>query len=78
MKVLASLDSDGHFDVTPINDRKAIIDILERAMDGDFWANEVEHNLLFVNAWSTMSDEQFEEELRGFSQRGLQQIVEIK
>jgi len=82
MKAVVSVDGDGHFHVSDINDRKLVIEDLKNLMDGDTWDNEIESAMDNVGLFEEDKILMLKEELwvsfvQYFEQRGQMEIKEL-
>lgn len=75
MKVVATIDTDGHFHVFNIENRKAIFEFIKEDLyDGDAWANrdDYDDNLNYM----ILSYNEWIEFINTFAQRGDLEIIE--
>jgi len=78
MRILVSIDSDGHFMVAHPSDRNAVINLLETIHDGDYYYDIVNDNeLKLPSNLSTMCCQDWDAFIDNFTQRGTLEYVEI-
>ena len=81
-KAVVSIDGDGHFNVSDLNDKKQVIENLKNLMDGDTWANEIESAMEYVGIFNEdqifgLNEEKWVEFVKHFEQRGMMEIKEL-
>jgi len=81
MKVVVSMDGDGHFDVAKLSDRAGTIRVLQSAQDGEYYDMVVDdfdkEDYSVITNYNDYSKTNFERVIREFVQRGTVEIVNI-
>lgn len=76
MKLTVCLDGDGHFKVARLENRDETLKVLKAVSDGDYFEGEKD-TYEFPDDYSKLSDEEWEEMIGNFTQRGTLEIIEI-
>lgn len=76
------MDSDGHFCVSDITNRKDTIKLLKKISDGDYWIDMAEDYLESVGAETeadllTINEKSWKEFVSDFEQRGMMEIITL-
>jgi len=82
MKVVATMDGDGHFQVAALSDREKAMTVLEACDEGGDYIEDIVDGLepyeqeIWEN-WKIISQEAWERVICHFEQRGTFEIIEI-
>ena len=78
MKLLVSIDGDGHFMLAHPSDRNQVIKLLEKIHDGDYYYNIINDNeIKLPSDLSDMCCQEWDKFINEFIQRGTLEYVEI-
>jgi len=78
MKIAVCLDSDGHFRISDISNRKETIELLKSIQDGGYYDDIIRDYDLEEKGIETLSDFVWEEDfLQHFTQRGTFELFEL-
>lgn len=75
MRLLASLDTDGHFNLAHVGDREAVKKMIESLHDGDALANS---DVEFRDDLSSYCCQEWNQIVSEFIQRGTMEYVELE
>ena len=78
MKLLASMDSDGHFMIAHPSDRKVVLNLLHKISDGDYLADITnDYEFKFKQDLDEYCCQEWDKMVGYFIQRGTLEYVEI-